>query len=329
LTEVAKRTYRPSDGTFLKVAVWSTSIICALALLPAALATVWVPGCYVCHSDEDFHSETEVRAHSDVSCIDCHGGTSVTAQWQFRQKVMYQMALPFGNLSGNPQTVANANCLSCHTAVFEETIFNNGLFMNHRDGATEQRCADCHSTVAHGIQSRFPRTYDMNDCLLCHMQHSKLMGETNDCSLCHEGNHQSVGVTQVRMTHGSEWRITHAMGNLETCWACHPQDYCVRCHGIGYPHNSGYLNLHGADATDPGQDCSSCHRNTQWCHDCHGGHEMPHPNNFLRDHASIATHVINDESCLICHIRSDCADCHAAHAHPGGSFTPASRYPYR
>ncbi|MCL2379634.1 MAG: hypothetical protein FWC81_02445 [Coriobacteriia bacterium] len=325
-----RKSPRLSDGRIMRASVWVASVCFIVALLPAAVGTVWIPSCETCHNSEDFHVQTELRSHSRATCIQCHGGMGTGQQWQYRQRVMYQMVIPvFGNLSGNPNTVADDNCLVCHADIFAETTFNNGLFMNHDAGIDGHNCVDCHSTVTHGIQSRFPRTYNMNSCLTCHAANVGRFGTTNDCSLCHEGNHESVGVTEVRMTHGSEWRTTHAMGNLNTCWACHPQDYCVRCHGVGYPHSPNYISAHGRDATDANADCASCHQNTQWCDDCHGGHEMPHPDNFLQDHAQIADHVIDDESCLVCHIQNDCAACHAAHAHPGGSFTPESRYPHR
>ena len=70
--------------------------------------------------------------------------------------------------------------------------------------------------------------------------------------------------------------------------------------------------------------CLTCHRSAEYCSGCHGI-EMPHPKGFLQKHGRIATSP-TDLKCAICHVQSDCTQCHEYHVHPGGTQPPVGRY---
>lgn len=106
------------------------------------------------------------------------------------------------------------------------------------------------------------------------------------------------------------------MGDLTSCTACHPKDYCVRCHELELPHSPNYLSEHGEDVSALGEAaCATCHREAS-CLACHGGVEMPHPDEFLSEHKQ-AVDALGKEACDRCHAEESCESCHARHTHPG------------
>jgi hypothetical protein len=106
------------------------------------------------------------------------------------------------------------------------------------------------------------------------------------------------------------------MGDIKTCGACHPADYCTRCHGEGVPHDADFVRSHGPLAMTPAARCETCHQ-PSFCIGCHGL-EMPHPPAFTAIH-SATVKARGEAVCLRCHMQSDCENCHTAHIHPGGA----------
>ena len=168
-----------------------------------------------------------------------------------------------------------------------------------------------------GTAVEWPKTATMNVCLDCH-DSARVRSK---CTTCHAERTmaQRVSTGEWQVTHGPAWKQTHGMGDLKTCAACHPNDFCVRCHGIPLPHNADFLRTHPASALSNRSDCSVCHKQT-FCDNCHGL-PMPHPVAFTPLHPSIVRQR-GQGMCLRCHVQDDCTNCHIKHVHPGGATLP-------
>jgi hypothetical protein len=153
--------------------------------------------------------------------------------------------------------------------------------------------------------------------------HNSSPTNTATCDACHVGDTGGSArtvnyVTPWRVTHGSEWKTMHGMGDLNTCSGCHTTaTFCASCHRVEIPHPKAYLHTPGADvmARDNGRaNCLVCHRQYS-CDNCHGL-PMPHPPNFLDRHSSYVEK--NGQAvCARCHDKQSCTYCHTRHVHPG------------
>jgi predicted CXXCH cytochrome family protein len=123
--------------------------------------------------------------------------------------------------------------------------------------------------------------------------------------------------TPWAVTHGPDAERTHGMGDLQTCKACHAQQYCVDCHKMELPHPPKFMGQHGGSVVRgelTREDCASCHEKSS-CDSCHGL-PMPHPGDFLKDHAQ-TTRDLGQQACFSCHREKTCQSCHIVHVHPG------------
>ncbi|MDH4140902.1 MAG: hypothetical protein OEV43_10085, partial [Coriobacteriia bacterium] len=192
----------------------------------------------------------------------------------------------------------------------------NGLRIRHETCDTPTgECAACHSAAIHGAASRWARQPVMEDCIVCH----RALKVSAECDTCHRGRAEEERLVKGpwQVTHGVRWQETHGMGTLEYCSACHPDDYCVSCHGIPMPHGVEFGRTHGILSVEPGVECTQCHPSREFCDECHV-HEMPHPAGFLPEHSSIAVNRL-DPTCLACHPKDSCYVCHEKHTHPGNT----------
>ncbi len=278
-----------------------------------AYVAVAQPGCESCHLVGEYGEATIASSHASVKCMACHPGSGVLQRLSFSSNVVNSMLLGIVPSQGRPgASVEDAACLACHDLVLEQLTDSKGYRIQHLTCAADRSCVDCHSSVAHGSASTWPRSSEMSVCVECHDGATA----SNQCDACHSGKTESerIGQGAWRVTHGQDWRSAHGMGNFETCSACHPKDYCVRCHGIALPHDEDFMREHAVLSLTPGSLCDDCHH-TSFCSDCHGI-EMPHPVTFIAEHAVIVA-AEGDDVCIECHKASDCANCHLLHVHPG------------
>jgi hypothetical protein len=219
--------------------------------------------------------------------------------------------------SGLAAGVPDSTCLSCHEAVMNEVVTAQGVAIDHSQCSKGRLCTDCHSETAHGTATSWPKTAQMNQCLDCHATQRV----RDDCTTCHAAKsaQQRLRTGEWAVTHGPNWKQTHGMGNWKTCAACHPDDYCVRCHGIPLPHDADYVTNHSAQALTNRKDCGMCHKQA-FCDGCHGM-EMPHPALFTPSHSWIVEKR-GSAACMRCHVQDDCDTCHVKHVHPGGATLP-------
>jgi len=287
------------------------------AFAAVAVAATALPGCSDCHFKKPaFAKATEATAHSEVACTACHVSTnSVVGRTKFGLYEAFGMWVPVLNPGASDSTQAKDQlCLTCHAEGLDKTTESNGLRIKHATCAEGRRCVDCHSDVGHGKASKWARFPSMDDCVDCH----RIENATLKCDSCHVGKVERERFSEAgfAVTHGPEWKSTHGMGDMGTCTVCHQEDSCVKCHGPGVPHDSDFIQKHGATSLSKGARCRMCHDAT-FCRDCHGM-TMPHPKKFASQHSKIVKASGNDQ-CMRCHAASDCETCHEKHVHPGGA----------
>ena len=284
-------------------------IVVAAGSLPAV--------CSGCHGS--LASAVERGTHASVSCYDCHldnGAWGFPAQKNTELTRMYPTALSGAGLKRPARMTARSACLECHSDVLKGVTSGDGLSIKHRVCAPEATCDGCHSTVGHGDTVRWAMNPSMEDCVACHNEKNV----SSECETCHTSEpaerRNIKGPWQV--THGPNWQKTHGMGDQSSCGTCHPSNFCEKCHGVPVPHGVDFGARHGAYAMKDKSACVTCHKSEQkFCLECHGM-EMPHPEEFTKQHSKIAKST-SDERCILCHVDTDCGQCHDYHVHPGGS----------
>ncbi len=317
LTSMIKTVAAPLISSRGRV-VLSLAVVVVVLLVVAAAAGSSSRACGSCHAMSAYADALVGSPHEDVNCYACHlseGAWGWPAFKTLEIGVMYPSALFEGAPSGPVLETSRDACLDCHDSVLETVTNSNGLRIVHYACAVGQTCDGCHATVAHGDVSRWPREPVMEECIACHLS----SGAVNECDSCHLGKNETerLAVGPWQVTHGITWRDMHGMGSISYCGTCHPDDYCVKCHGLKLPHPADFGRTHGGQALQPEASCDLCHDVQVVCEGCHGL-PMPHPESFLSEHSSVAE-SIDDETCATCHRSEGCMRCHELHVHPGST----------
>lgn len=287
------------------------------ALLNAGAVTVVALAperCTDCHSTRG-EDALEVReSHAGSACLDCHGGTSAVDTALFAARQVYGMYLPVPTPGARVVArVDDAACVTCHDVAGAVSEIG-ALRIDHASCTAGDRCTDCHSRVAHGDSVSWPRSYDMFDCVSCHMSQAQSV----QCDFCHteRSREERVRTGTFALTHSANWEKAHGMGDPLACGACHQADKCSSCHGAGVPHTQSFASNHSESAVLADAQCASCHLQS-FCDDCHGL-VMPHPEGFTAAHSDVVE-VEGQLACERCHAPSDCSNCHIMHVHPGNA----------
>ncbi len=298
---------------FLKWTVRILLAFVALNVIAIGAVSVAPERCSSCHLQEP--DPIEVReAHAFVRCNDCHGGLTTIAQVDFAARQVYGMYLGLPVLNGRTTAaISDSACLSCHE-LSSTPSSTSAIRINHVACVGDLSCTDCHSRIAHGDDVQWPRSYDMFECVSCHMTRSVSV----ECDLCHTARtpQERIRTGSFALTHAENWRQAHGMGDSLACAACHSEDKCVQCHGSGVPHTAAFAVNHSEFAVLDTAQCTTCHT-PQFCSDCHGL-EMPHPETFASEHAALVE-ADGRVACDNCHADSDCTTCHILHIHPGNA----------
>jgi len=289
----------------------------ALALLCIVIlggtSVVRTKPCAACHGQGAFAAHTTASAHAAVQCRDCHAPPGAVGE------VVFALRRPFHTrfsrvrrADRDAAAVPDERCLECHQDIEQTVVAANGIRIKHTSCAASASCTDCHSATAHGAATKWVRSYDMEACLECHAASGNVA-----CDLCHndQAETERVKYAAFAVTHGAEWKTTHAMGDAATCTVCHGSNDCVECHGTGVPHEPDFVDVHTSYATAKDSKCDSCHTDS-FCNGCHGV-AMPHPTGFTPAHSGLAK--AKSDLCERCHAESDCQKCHEMHVHPGGA----------
>lgn len=296
----------------------ATSVILVLLIPP--LVSLYVTSqpsvCRICHEMRDESAALLKSSHQKVSCRTCHEERGVTG-WLVGRLDGQRMVLAwlFGSYKRPVRAnLEDENCLSCHRKDIKTTRISNGIRNSHRQlSSAKYRCTDCHNSVAHGRAIPLKNGPTIEKCAQCH--NGDLA--SNKCELCHPSEMKLMGRSRApwNVTHGSQWKSAHGMGNLGSCALCHSTQFCSRCHKIELPHTEVWWEKHGLDAIAFPGVCQTCH-SKELCNACHQS-KMPHPTSWLKDHPKEAEKS-GEKSCLTCHRERNCQNCHERHAHPYG-----------
>lgn len=291
--------------------------ILGFGFIAVGASSAW---CSSCHAMRPFADGQHAGAHARVACFRCHAASPaefVALRVRELEDMWPATVTSFGRatVSGPGTGVGDGGCASCHAGMLDEIVARGGLRVRHATCAAGSSCVDCHSGSVHGKVTRAVLPLAMERCVACHDGKQA----TSACDACHAAKlvSQRLATGSWRVTHGPNWEKTHGLGQLDTCRACHPTDYCARCHGVELPHPDGFPRQHGMLAKAKRKQCLGCHDERAFCTPCHGV-AMPHPVSFLPQHSKIASGFA-DPRCSRCHPRDTCDSCHAAHTHPGNT----------
>ena len=236
----------------IRIGVWAIAGLVVVLGLVFAVTVVALPGCTSCHDSASFVSQTQASSHGKIDCVRCHADAGVPHRITYAYNELFGQVLHIAPAEGGPITaIPDSTCRSCHADVMRKKVTANGLSILHSECSKGRVCTDCHSDTAHGTAVKWIKTVNMNQCLDCHNTDRV----RSDCNLCHveKSEEERIQSGEWAVTHGSSWKTTHGMGDLKTCAACHPDDYCVRCHGIPMPHGRRFHPLPSERRSDQQQ----------------------------------------------------------------------------
>jgi len=130
-------------------------------------------------------------------------------------------------------------------------------------------------------------TKDLKYCLTCHKR-------KEFCAPCHTAKNAK---TEPHKSKG--WEQTHGRqepGQLQACYICHDDPFCMECHKTPMPHPVLFVGSH-AKYKEQKQDCYICHKDRSECQNCHHKFE----NNLL--------------------LQENCDGCHAEYKQPFVTIT--------
>lgn len=297
----------------LTVVVVGIGVALAASSLPAFCAT--------CKSHKPIVAAYHEGPHQGVNCELCH---SKPGPFYFLTAKMEALQQPIAQITGKYEepilaSVLNQSCRQCHT---NDKLFNvisaQGINVQHKHLIEAGfLCTRCHSTVGHpgSVPVGSVTKPSMDQCLICHNNdYTDAQGQvaTADCGLCHTKRNYSDEPASHKEP---DWGTRHgAVGILSTCSACHkdPND-CRKCHGgVEMPHPEDWLTVHGGRSKVVGE------KTCLTCHEskeyCNTCHQvkMPHPADFVVKHPKEAEKA--DQTCFNCHEVANCQACHEEHA---------------
>jgi hypothetical protein len=281
-----------------------------------------------------------VHVELEGTCSSCHVPFSRTRQRSLcltcHEDVSRDIAAG-GGFHGRQETVADAECATCHTEHegrgadilgldvnnFDHNLSNFQLHGKH----TEQMCVACH------VEEQ-PYHAAETECNACHAEDDRHHGNLGSaCADCHT----ETAWTDVRFDHEltAEYALTGKHAAI-TCESCHVGEVyektpntCVGCHAEDDSH-----------AGNNGSECQQCHTTRDWkqvsfdhfartgfalrgghndltCESCHEGNkaEQNTPTECVACHRENDPHKgVNGEMCQDCHRVTEWADVTFDHA---------------
>lgn|GEM_PF-588774 len=186
---------------------------------------------------------------------------------------------------------AHRNCTACHQP-------HSWRFQG------PQKCLECHSPLPGNVQAHQIPNHPERFCVGCHQPHGWRFAGQSTCAACHR--------KMKAVPHPTPWVKGHQQQGQTRrpyCRTCHEDTFCASCHARMKPASHkqpGWAaSVHGQQALRNTTQCATCHAPT-YCSSCHGT-QMPHPQGWLRGHATPAR---NRQMCQRCHTQQFCTRCH-------------------
>lgn len=238
-----------------------------------------------------------------------------------------------------PHIASGVQCTDCHLDVESRRV-------SHQVDS-HKPCRKCHSEFVPTKKSGKRPLDDVGkQCDFCHTNVNRIRSsedkEQSALVFSHEKHRERVDKTQCLYCHGKVTRSSRHQDNLnpsmDICLGCHQSEYgqmkCKHCHvrlrdqGLlplsQYSHLGQFVQEHGAHAArDPilcsqchaQRDCDSCHEtrapftpSTRVASDISAG--FMHRGAWMDRHGMEATR--RGDTCVRCHQRQSCQNCHEA-----------------
>ncbi len=298
---------RGRSRRFVVAAVAAVICVVVVILLVPVVATSSTSYCGSCHSMEQAYRSWQRGAHSSVPCSECHVPPGVVASFKWRSKETRNIWLSYLNMKPSSDTQAppaTENCINCHPLKGLMGIPGK-IRMPHAKHINQNNleCVDCHDHTAHAAPGQ-SSTVTMAPCTMCHEQTK----DPTKCDFCH------YTPPAGGQAHPTDFLAEHgklALNNEQDCIRCHHNkaQFCDGCHARPTPgHYSGnWPYAHGLQAKKDRTRCLGCHSEKQLCDQCH---TVDHPADWVTSHAPVA--LKGERSCLVCHPKQMCVDCHKA-----------------
>jgi hypothetical protein len=311
-------------STSKRRANWVLRLGVPLLLLLAVAGGDWYIGrpatCARCHTDGKQATALAQSPHKGVECGDCH--TPAGATGTLRAGVAYaRWVWVYGTTKKVPEpkggSVDPGACMRCHADIADVVKVRNGIRVRHKDfvGAGA-RCGDCHNSTAHPDAVASPSAPRMSACIACHDG----VNARAECPTCHVAD-------VAGPTPGRGFTKLTTSGAFDSCYSCHEEKPCLRCHGVSMPHPPGWgpdADGHGAGHARDGfarrEVCWRCHfakgkpfvASNESC-PCHGLRGAMHGGEpWIKEHGLEATgrKTGSNARCFDCHSDTLCDLCH-------------------
>lgn len=302
-----------------------------------------------CHKVQDDTIEAyNHSAHSQISCMACHGNVDgnpvkfvahkAEALGELYLAVTNKYELPLNANSEVSAEMPSEQCTQCHTTQRRITP-SEGIIIDHAAHAKRGiNCTTCHNRVAHNedftLKLKDPKTgkrntkhvdnMTMTACFRCHGQEegSRAPGQ---CELCHPKNFQLKPASHFQpgfYTKGGE-----SGGHAKLALA---DEKRVAANKVAEGENSSGEGVAKAGEELPSANsisyCGTCHDKSKFCVNCHGV-VMPHPKNFVNRHGDVGKK--SPQVCANCHAKGQvakaggtqfCNNCHHKGSDPNKSW---------
>lgn len=280
-------------------------------------------------------------SHVMISCAACHepfeGGliaitlAKIEVAPDLIPTVLGTFPLPLNESHSVAFEMDDELCTQCHSLETRKVNASYGIIIDH--AAHTDRgitCASCHNRVAHpeeGIEyvqegNRHHENWmTMDACYRCHSLEDGAEAP-GECKACHTPGFDLVPATHDAAGWYAEFGESsgHAAAYAQEASRVTQAEKWVA--GLEEIHESAAPEDLGYEQTI--NTCYTCHTR-QYCTDCHGGLEMPHPPGFTEGHGQLG--LTNPDSCVGCHARSEeeaatSGPCNACHHPTNTAGTP-------
>ncbi len=250
--------------------------ICLIASLPVIYWT-----CSTTHVKRDVLRFSHKRHMDAAECTDCHKGAAKSAA---------KAALPRMSQCLTCHEDQQDNCKMCHSNPDAAVPVKQEASRFHFSHAKHMKrvkngCLTCHANISKDLKHRPFTGHQAVVCMKCHVHRQDLA--RSRCTRCHKDMAKLPPRRVAEYAHRDiliTGKHTVAPGGEKTCVQCHDRHFCTDCHAkstrlkpeLKFPQRVG-MNL--------------VHR---------GNYETRHRFDARR----------NPQSCMKCHSRTYCVDCH-------------------
>lgn len=343
--------------------IWTGVAILAFGLFflvaVAATSSYWFCA-EICHKVQDDSINAYLNSsHSKVSCLACHmpaGADPVsfllhkaTALKEIPLTLMGTYEIPLNgtsHLAMDAKHMPSTQCTQCHNLATRTVTPSEGIVIDHEAHTNRDiTCSACHNRIAHNEGEGYtpinvdPQTgelnvghsnfMDMDGCFRCHRldddgieSKTPYSGAGGECALCHTESFDLVPASHkvddfVKAQHGP-MALEQVELTAEALSEEHADD------SDRSKMSPGQLALVDVPSMNTVNTCYTCH-SKQFCIDCHGGVEMPHPTEFAKDHGEQG--LAKPDSCVKCHGENSCTSCHHSDPNvPGFEFNESQSW---